>query len=207
MTDPTTHQPVAVIPEMVMKRDTIFMHPEDIERVLMDKLPGYIPDVSGGAQMPGCRLLCFKHTGLISGMPDELDEDFWKRVNGKLLESPAEMINTFFQFYANYILVKMFPDGVGNVYVEYTSMLNNEDTADLQEISAEQRKAMNTKRAERKAAAEAVAAGKKAENDALMIIAKDVQTAGGIAERIAELVDTVNTLTAENKKLARKVRK
>ena len=189
-----------VVPEMLMKRDTIFLHKEDIERVLMDKLPGYIPDVSGGAQMPGCRLITFKSNGTISGLPDELYSDFLSK--SAFSSDPSENINKFFQLYANYILVKMFPDGFGGVFVEYTSMLNTEDTNDLQEIAAEQRKAMNTKRIARRNAAEAVEKAKQAEIAELLELGRKAKE-HNLMERLKEYESNITELKRELKNAKR----
>ncbi len=202
----TPHQKTDVIPELVIKRDTIFLHKEDIERVLMDKLPGHIADLSGGAQMPGCRLILFTNAG-IKGLPPDVYEYFQQKTENEQYTWPVQFVNKFFELFANYVLIKIFPDGHGNIVVEYTAMLNEEDTKDLQEVSGELRKAMNEKRAKRNADIAEAEAKAKELNDKLMEVAKGVVERGGYTEFINDLQSQINVLAEENKKLKRKARK
>lgn len=191
-----------VIPETIIKRSPVFIHKEDIERVLMDKLPGHIADISTGGQWPGCRIIEFKHGGVVKGLRQDMAEYLNEKCKDALYANPVEMMNKFFELFANYLVVWKQLDGHGNIVVQYTSMLDEEDTMDLQEVAAEQRKQMNKKRAERRAKREAEEEAKRAETAALITLGKAARD-HNLMGKLKELEEKVTELKKEVKNAKR----
>jgi len=195
-------------PALTVTYHKVRLHPEDIIRVLTDKLPGYIPFFTqNGTNFPGCRLIYIDNFGHINGLDEDVLANFKERFPHYGASSVAATVNAFFGLFANYYRAHEFVDGHGGLFLYYSSILNEEDTHDLQEISMEKNKAMNEKRAARNATMEAAKAAKDKETADLMALAKAVRDAGGVAERIAELVNEINLLKQENAKLSKKIRK
>lgn len=199
---PDTPAPI-LPPEMVIKRTPVFLHKEDIERVLMDKLPGHIADISGGGQWPGCRIIMFTHHGYIAGLPDDVVQYVREKAAGLYGDCYAvTMMNKFFELFANYMMVNQQIDSAGNIYVRYTSQLNEEDTQDLQETSDMIRREINKRRAERKEKQAEAEAAAKAETDEIMRLGKLAKDQN-IIEKNREYVNEIHELRNEVKKLKR----
>lgn len=159
-------------PEMVIKRDMIDPHKTDIERILMDKLPGYIPDISGAGQIPGCRMAEFvDYSWKDFGLTDEMAMYIkTKQPNWSHMKA-VEKVNMFFQMFANYMLRNHHIKS-DSVVIFYTSMLDEQDTADLQEVSDAIRREINKKRAERKTEQELKEAEEKLRVETIMSVGK-----------------------------------
>ncbi len=152
MTPPDALSPTTPAePALTVQYNKVRLHPEDIVRILTDKLPGYIPFFTqSGASFPGCRLIHIDSFGYIKGLEKEVLEHFTKFYADMYDKSSiACTVNAFFACFANYYRAHEFPDGQGGLFLYYSSILDEEDTQDLQEIAMEQRKAMNEKRAKR----------------------------------------------------------
>jgi hypothetical protein len=200
---------VAVVePALTVTYQKVRLHPEDVIRILTDKLPGYIPFFTqGGANFPGCRLIHIDQFGMIQGLDEDVMVHF-KSVYPKYnSSSAANTVNAFFAAFANYYRAHELADGQGGLFLYYSSILDEQDTMDLQDVSMENNKAINEKRAKRNAAMAEAKEAKDKELADLLALAKAVRDAGGVAERIAELVDQVHMLTQENAKLSKKIRK
>lgn len=195
-------------PALTVTYHKVRLHPEDIVRVLTDKLPGYIPFFTpNGTNFPGCRLIHISEHGFIKGLEEDVLAHFKEHFPHYGASSVAATVNAFFGRFANYYRAHEFPDMSGGLFLYYSSILDEQDTQDLQEISMEKNKAMNEKRAARNEAMRIAKEAKDKEQADLMALAKAVRDAGGIAERIAELVNQVNLLSQENDKLRKKIRK
>lgn len=200
--------PAPVDPALTLTYTKVRLHPEDIERILTDKLPGYIPYfTASGANFPGSRFIHIDNFGHVKGLTDDTLEYFSKNYPKYGSSSVADTVNAFFAKFANYYRIHEFVDGHGGLFLYYSSILDEQDTMDLNEVSMEKNKAINEKRAARaKAAAEAKAAKDKELAD-LLALARAVRDAGGAMELIQNLRKTITELEEENKKLARKNRK
>ena len=200
--------PQPVDPTLTVTYTKVRLHPEDIERVLTDKLPGYIPFFTqGGANFPGCRLIHIDNFGFIKGLDADVLEYFQKAYPKYGTSDVASTVNAFFATFANYYRAHELTDNCVGLYLYYSSILDEQDTQDLQEISMENRKVINEKRAARNAAMLAAKEAKEKEMADLLALAKAVRDAGGVAERIAELVNEVNLLKQENATLRKQKRK
>jgi len=193
-------------PEMSIKRTPVFLHKEDIERVLMDKLPGFVSDISQGSQWPGCRFIEFRPMGQIVGLQKDMLDYYYERTPDHSKLTPVEGVNRFFELFANYMLVRFEVTTHASIIIEYTSMLDNDDTQDLQEVSAEIRKAMNKKRAERKVAQREADAKAKAEHDELITLGRTAKDQN-IIEKNREYINEIHDLRATVKELKRKAGK
>ena len=197
----------AIEPALTVKYTKVRLHPQDIERVLTDKLPGYIPFFTqSGANFPGCRLIQIDNFGLISGLEEDVLVHFQKCFPKYGHSTVADTVNAFFAIFANYYRAHEVAYGNG-LFLYYSSILDEQDTMDLQDIAMENNKAINEKRTKRNEAMLAAKEAKDKETADLMALARAVRDAGGIAERIAELVNEVQLLKQENLKLSRKNRK
>lgn len=135
-------------PELTIKRDPFLYHKDDIERVLMDKLPGYIPDISGTGQIPGCRFIEFMDNSVaVKGLPAEHQAHLNKATDW-YYKSAVDKVNYFFQAFANYTLRAYFVREQ-SIVILYSSWLNEEDTNDMQFVSDKIRQEINKIRAER----------------------------------------------------------
>ena len=98
-TPPDTLPPQAVEPALVVQYTKVRLHPEDIERVLTDKLPGYIPFFTqAGTNFPGCRLIHFDAFGNIKGLDADVLEHYLSRLptNKYGTSNIPEAVNFFF---------------------------------------------------------------------------------------------------------------
>lgn len=197
-----------VEPALTVTYTKVRLHPDDIERILTDKLPGYIPFFTQtGANFPGCRLIHFNSFGHVVGLSDDVLEVFKQKFEKYGTSSVVESVNAFFAFFSNYYRAHEVPDGQGGLYLYYSSILDEQDTADLNDISQEYRKAINEKRAKRNADMAAAKAAKDKELADLLTLARAVRDAGGAMELIEKLSNANAVLEEENKKLLKKQRK
>lgn len=202
-TDPTITDPALTVTYAKVR-----LHPEDIERVLTDKLPGYIPFFTqGGANWPGCRLIHFDAFGHIKGLDPEVLQHYAERTPDYGKMDVPSGVNHFFAMFANYYRAHELPDGQGGLFLYYSSILDEEDTNDLQELSMEKNKQLNEKRAARKAAMAAAKEAKDKETADLLALGRAVRDNGGAMELITKMQADISVLQEENKKLSRKVRK
>jgi HAMP domain-containing protein len=169
MTDETNESKI-LPPEMIITRDKIFMHKEDIQRVLMDKLPGHIADFSRGAQWPGCRIATFG-PAFIDGLPEDVLAYIKEKTPTFSTLNAAELVNQFFMLFANYYVASWNATDE-TITLMYSSILDEEDSQDLAEVSAEIRKTMNEKRAARKAKQDEIEAAAKADMDEIIRLGK-----------------------------------
>ncbi len=188
MTDPNTHKPDILPPEMIIKRTPIFYHKEDIERVLMDKLPGHIADFSRGSQWPGCRIITFGN-GYIDGLLEDVAKYVAEKVPDISGKSPADLMNEFFKLFANYYVASWTATD-DSISIMYSSILNEEDSNDMQEVSAEIRKGMNAKRAARAEAAQIAEDKARAEMDEIIRL-------GRLAQANPDMVASIETAQRE----------
>lgn len=203
-----THPITPFDPVLSVKWTKVQLHPEDIERILTDKLPGYIPFFTqGGANFPGCRLIHIDGFGFIQGLDPEVLVHFQNVYNLYGKSNTVDTVNKFFATFANYYRAHEFADGQGGMYLYYSSILDEQDTQDLQEISMEKNKAMNAKRAARAEAMKAAKEAKEAETKALLELGRMVRDNGGANEMYENLKKTITDLEAENKTLRRKINK
>ncbi len=195
-------------PALTVTYNKVRLHPEDIERILTDKLPGHIPFLTeNGASFPGCRLIHINGFGMIQGLQLEVLQHYTEHTPNYGGMNVADAVNQFFALFASYYQAgKPVADGHGGLWIQYSSILDEEDNQDMNEITQEIRVKVNAKRAERQAAAAAAKEAKDKELADLLTLARAVRDAGGVAERIAELVNANNLLQQENVKLAKKLR-
>ncbi len=202
------HIPQLVEPALTVTYQKVRLHPEDIIRVLTDKLPGYIPFFTQtGANFPGCRLIHFDAFGIVKGLEEDVLEHFKQHYPQYGSSSVVDSVNKFFACFANYYRANEVPDGQGGLFLYYSSILNEEDTNDLQDVAMANNKAINEKRAKRNADMAAAKEAKEKEHNDLLTLARAVRDAGGVEQLITSLRANIVTLEEENKKLSKKIRK
>lgn len=195
-------------PALTVTYTKVRLHPEDVIRILTDKLPGYIPFFTQtGAAFPGCRLIRIDNFGFISGLDFEVLEHFKKVYPKYGTSTVADTVNEFFARFANYYRAHEFPDMHGGLYLYYSSILNEEDSRDIEEVSQEERKRINEKRAKRNADMAAAKEAKDKELADLLSLARAVRDAGGVKEVIENLRKIIVDLEKENIILRKKQRK
>lgn len=192
MLDETATPDPAIVPE----RANTSIHKEDADRVLMNKLPGFISDMSRGANHPGCRMVMFSYS-YINGLDEEVYKDFMSAINPAESWNPAYLMNEFFKRYANYYLANVWVTEDG-IYCLYSSILDTQDTQDLAEISMEVRKQMNKKRAEREAKQREEEEAKKTETEKLLELGRKAQE--------YNLIERLRELEEENKALKQNIK-
>lgn len=208
MDDPNNVAPTPIEPALTVTYKKVRLHPEDIVRVLTDKLPGYIPFFTqGGANFPGCRLIKIDNFGYISGLEEDVLAHFKQSFPHYGVSSVAATVNAFFATFANYYRAHEFPDGHGALFLYYSSILDEQDTQDLQEVSMENNKIINEKRIKRNADMLAAKEAKEKEHNDLMTLARAVRDAGGVEQLINTLRKSITDLEEENAKLRRAKRK
>lgn len=201
-------EPTPVDPALTVTYQKVRLHPEDIVRVLTDKLPGYIPFFTqGGANFPGCRLIHVREFGFISGLEEDVLEHFKKVFPNYGASTVAATVNEFFARFANYYRAHEVPDGQGGLYLYYSSILDEQDTQDLQEAAMETNKVINERRAKRNADMAAAKALKDKETADLMALGRAVRDVGGVNELIDSLQAKLVDLENENRNLRKKQRK
>lgn len=209
MEEPKTEAaPAPIEPALTVKYTKVRLHPEDIIRVLTDKLPGYIPFFTqGGANFPGCRMIRIDAFGGITGLDEEVLEYFKKAYPEYGTSTAPDTVNAFFASFANYYRAHELADGIGGLFLYYSSILDEQDTQDLQEVAMENNKAINEKRAKRNADMKAAQEAKDKENTDLLALGKAVRDAGGAMEMIENLKKSIVDLEHENRNLRKKQRK
>jgi hypothetical protein len=190
---------------MIIKRDTIFVHKDDIERVLMDKLPGHIADFSRGSQWPGCRIVTFGG-GFIDGLPEDVLKYIQDKTPAFATMNAAEHMNNFFMLFANYY-VASWSASDGEITVMYSSILDEEDSQDLSEVSGEIRKEMNAKRAARKAVREAAELQAKADMDEIIRLGRLAKENPDMVSALEARDREISELKLDLKRATRKAKK